>query len=128
MITHSWGNVILFDILFAARWDQSDMPGHQSAQDIRNSLFGVEPNPNTGLSLASIHTMGSPIALFSLIDVARSKEKTKGEKELTTARGNKVNTHDITPRLENLLQSLSEIRQGMPLPWRNFIHPGDPVA
>lgn len=128
LITHSWGTVILFDILFAARWDQSDIAGHQSAQDIRNSLFGVEPNSNKGISLASIYTMGSPIALFSLIDVARSNEKAKAEKELTTDKGNKVNTHDITPRLERLLESLSKIRQGTPLPWRNFIHPGDPVA
>jgi hypothetical protein len=72
--------------------------------------------------------MGSPIALFSLIDVARGKEEARGVKELTTDRGNKVNTHDITPRLEKLLESLFEKRQRMPLPWRNFIHPGDPVA
>jgi len=128
LITHSWGTVTLFDILFAARWEQSDMLGHNSAEDIRNSLFRVEPNPNKGLSLASIHTMGSPIALFSLIDMARSKEEAKGEKELTTDRGNKVNTQDITPRLEKLLESLFRLRQGMPLPWRNFIHPGNPVA
>ena len=128
LVTHSWGTVILFDILFAARWDREDIPGHESAQQIRDTLFGVAPNIDTGLRLASVHTMGSPIALFSLIDVARGNEEARGEQELTTDRGNKVNTHDITPRLEKLLESLFEKRQRMPLPWRNFIHPGDPVA
>jgi len=53
--------------------------------------------------------MGSPIALFSLLDVQES-------------------SHDLTPKLEDFLKSLSKKLQGKKLPWRNYIHPGDPVA
>jgi hypothetical protein len=36
-------------------------------------------------------------------------------------------THDITPRLGKLLDSL-HLELGKKLPWYNFVHPGDPVA
>ncbi|MGH2412144.1 MAG: hypothetical protein ACRDEA_00255, partial [Microcystaceae cyanobacterium] len=29
LVTHSWGTVILFDILFAGRWDNPNVPGHE---------------------------------------------------------------------------------------------------
>jgi len=28
LVTHSWGTVILFDLLFASRWDDEKVPGH----------------------------------------------------------------------------------------------------
>lgn len=76
--------------------------------DIRKILFGLPPNPETGIRLASIHTMGSPIALFSLLSVNGS-------------------SHDFKPRLNKLLENLHNLRGGK-LPWLNFIHSGDPVA
>jgi len=121
LITHSWGTIILFDVLFAARWDEDGMPGHESVCQLRDSIFGVEPNPDQGIHLASVHTMGSPIALFDLMDVDQTTD------EKTNSEGAKINTHDITPRLEKLLDSLHR-RLGKQLPWRNFIHPGDPIA
>lgn len=108
LVTHSWGTVILFDILFAERWTFSNVPAHQDVMDIRNSLFGLPPNPYTGVELASIHTMGSPIALFSLLHVDGS-------------------SHDFQKLFEELLQNLHNVRERK-LPWLNFIHPGDPVA
>jgi hypothetical protein len=108
LVTHSWGTVILFDILFAERWENKEIPGHKNVMAIRQSLFGLPPNPATGIQLASIHTLGSPIALFSLISVNDS-------------------TYDFKPRLNELLNNLHK-RTGRKLPWLNFIHPGDPVA
>ncbi|MBE9224463.1 hypothetical protein IQ264_03105 [Phormidium sp. LEGE 05292] len=108
LVTHSWGTVILFDILFAERWNFDNVPGHQDVIAIRNFLFGLPPTPNTGIRLASINTMGSPIALFNLIHVNGS-------------------SHDFQPILEELLKNLYNFR-GRQLPWTNFIHPGDPVA
>ncbi|MFB2838484.1 hypothetical protein [Floridanema evergladense] len=108
LITHSWGTVILFDILFAERWTFDNVPGHQDVMAIRNFLFGLQPSPTSGIRLASINTMGSPIALFNLINVEGS-------------------SHNFKPILEELLKNLYNIR-GRQLPWTNFIHPGDPVA
>ncbi|HEY9295126.1 MAG TPA: hypothetical protein VIQ31_01900 [Phormidium sp.] len=108
LVTHSWGTVILFDILFAERWTFDYVPGHQDVIAIRNFLFGLPPSPSTGIRLASINTMGSPIALFSLLHVNGS-------------------SHDFQPMLEELLKNLYNSR-GRQLPWVNFIHPGDPVA
>lgn len=108
LITHSWGTVVLFDILFAKRWNYPNSPAHQEVMDIRNALFGLLPNPTTGIELASIHTMGSPIALFTLLHVDGS-------------------THNFQQLFEELLQNLYNIHNRQ-LPWLNFIHPGDPVA
>jgi hypothetical protein len=96
-------------ILFAKRWDDPEIPAFNSVQAIRRSIFGVQPETKSGIPIASIHTMGSPIALFSLLDVQESG-------------------HDLTPKLEELLKSLCDNLQGNKLPWRNYIHPGDPVA
>ncbi|MDY6940104.1 MAG: hypothetical protein SWY16_20920 [Cyanobacteriota bacterium] len=112
LVTHSWGTVVLFDMLFASRWDNPDIPGHKSIEKIRQNLFGVPPNAPEGIRLSSIHPMGSPIALFSLITiVGRTREGS---------------SHDISPRLEQLLRNLCQ--DGFKWPWRNFIHPGDPIA
>ncbi|HIK33761.1 MAG TPA: hypothetical protein IGS17_19635 [Oscillatoriales cyanobacterium M59_W2019_021] len=112
LVTHSWGTVILFDMLFASRWDDPDIPGHQSVQDIRRNLFGVPPGEPEGIRLASINTMGSPLAMFSLITLI--------------GRFNEGSSHDISPKLENLLANLT--RDGNKIPWQNFVHPGDPIA
>jgi len=37
-------------------------------------------------------------------------------------------THDITPQLQRFLRNLAQVRQGSPLPWYNFAHPGDALA
>ncbi|OUL28920.1 hypothetical protein BV378_06865 [Nostoc sp. RF31YmG] len=115
IITHSWGTVILFDILFARRWEDPilDVEVRNSVKELRNVLFGLDPNPQSGIPLASIHTMGSPLALFSLLNISGNV--------------NGVSTHDLTPDLSRLLANLYTLRQ-KPLPWRNFAHPGDPIA
>lgn len=122
LVTHSWGTVILFDILFAARWedprldqDEATRDIRQMVRDVRSTLFGLQPNPGTGIPIASIHTMGSPISLFSLITIS--------------GRGNNGSTHDLSPDLKSLLERLhAEPLKRKPLPWRNFVHPGDPIA
>ncbi len=121
VVTHSMGTVILFDMLFSARWDPSYAPGHDSVTTIRNLFFGVSPNPTQGIRLSSISTMGSPIGFFSLIDFDRTIHDPQDKQ------GNIICTHDITPRLEKFLDSL-RIELGKKLPWYNFIHPGDPIA
>lgn len=112
LVTHSWGTVILFDMLFAKRWDDPDIPGYKSVQDIRENLFGVPPNEPEGIRLASIHTMGSPLAMFSLITLVGQYQE--------------GSSHDISPKLEELLKNLTQ--GGNKIPWRNFVHPGDPIA
>lgn len=116
-VTHSLGSVILFDLLFAARWedpqldrDDSTKDIRQTVNDIRRAFFGLSPDPSSGLPLASIHTMGSPVALFSLLSV------------------NSESTHDLTPQMRTFLESLYNLRQQKLVPWRNFTHPGDPIA
>jgi len=114
LVTHSWGTVILFDILFATRWEDPKLdasePGiRQSVERIRSTLFGLGENTQTGIKLASVSTMGSPLALFNLINQ------------------DGASSHDVTPKLKELLEALAVPRK-RPLPWRNFAHPGDPVA
>jgi len=121
LITHSMGTIILFDMLFSTRWDSAHVPGHNGVNAIRNLFFGIGPDAATGISLGSISTLGSPIGFFSLMDVDQSAENT------TDSNGNVLSTHDITPRLEQMLVNLRG-ESGRKLPWYNFVHPGDPVA
>ncbi len=121
LVTHSMGTIILFDMLFSARWDPDYVPGHASVDAIRSLFFGVGPNPESGIRLGSISTLGSPIGFFSLLDVDQSTENT------TDGDGHVLSTHDITPRLEQMLASLCG-ELGRKLPWYNFVHPGDPIA
>ncbi len=115
LVTHSWGTVILFDLLFAARWEDTrlDPKIRQTVQQIRNALFGLPPVEGTGIPIASIHTMGSPISLFSLLTISG------------TLGG--ASTHDLSPDLKSLLEQLYNLKK-KPMPWRNFSHPGDPIA
>jgi hypothetical protein len=62
-----------------------------------------------GIKLASIHTMGSPLAIFSLLVQKGSR------------------THDITDSFKQLLHNLHQDSPNK-LPWRNYCHPGDPIA
>jgi hypothetical protein len=114
LVTHSWGTVILFDILFAPRWEAEDLDAEirQSVQNIRTGFFGLGSarDRNFGIPIASIHTMGSPIALFNLINL------------------NHGHNFNLTPNLKLLLESLYKRTNNQPLPWRNYAHPGDPIA
>ncbi len=114
LVTHSWGTVILFDILFAPRWDAAEVEPatRQNIDNIRAGFFGLgfQENQQFGIPVASIHTMGSPISLFSLINAAGGR------------------SFNLTPKLKELLESLYGRRDGKPLPWRNYAHPGDPIA
>lgn len=118
LVTHSWGTVILFDILFAARWEDPrlDVDVREAVKIIRNVLFGLGQNQaerSVGIPIASIHTMGSPIALFSLLSI--------------NSNANGDSSHDLAPELTNFLECLYKLRQ-KPIPWFNFAHPGDPIA
>jgi hypothetical protein len=120
LVTHSWGTVILFDILFATRWEEASLPANikQAIETLRSCFFGVgKINPgageadikNFGIPIASLHTMGSPIALFNLINSSGGQG------------------FNLTPRLKEFLESSANI-MGRPLPWQNYAHPGDPIA
>jgi hypothetical protein len=121
LVTHSWGTVILFDILFATRWEEAGLPPETKilVEHLRSYFFGVasssekQETKNVGIPIASLHTMGSPISLFNLINAASGKGKTL--------------TFNLTPNLKEFLQSSAQLA-GKPLPWQNFIHPGDPIA
>ncbi|WP_017318477.1 hypothetical protein [Mastigocladopsis repens] len=117
LVTHSWGTVILFDILFARRWDDPKIPGHEDVMAIRDAIYGIGPHQQEGLKIASIHTLGSPIAIFTLTNIVPGKDGIDSP-----------STHDITPELQKLLESLYVARNHKKLPWRNYIHLGDPIA
>ena len=53
LVTHSWGTIILFDLLFASRWNDPTIPGFTDAQIIRNALFGLMPQQENGLYLGA---------------------------------------------------------------------------
>jgi len=110
LVTHSMGTVILFDMLFSSRWDRENAGGYTGVEDIRRLLFGLAPQRDQGIPLCSIHTMGSPISIYSL---------------MMTSSHNLPTTHDITRNLREFLQALHN-RLRVPIPWQNFIHPADP--
>jgi hypothetical protein len=142
LVSHSWGTFILFDTLFAARWKSPDVPGHKSAMAIRRCFYGLEPNTEEGIRIASIHTMGSPIAIFSLLDIVKGENQARGLLELTENQAEQRATHDITPKLKQLVANLTkkedsnkqlvadlrENEDSNKLPWRNYLHPADPIA
>jgi hypothetical protein len=120
LVAHSLGTVILFDMLFSSRWDNPpDLPGYDSVQFLREALYGIagpSGDPCVGIQLSSITTMGSPLGLFKLIDVD------------TTTASSPLASHDITPRLQIMLRYLRARMEGQKLPWRNYLHPGDPIG
>ncbi len=125
IVAHSLGAIILFDILFSSRWDQEGINGHDSVIKIRDAIYGVagkEDNLKQGIRLGSITTMGAPIGLFSLTDVAPPAADAQSDPRSATS------THDITPSLVQLLTNLHQELGGSTLPWRNFVHPGDPIG
>ena len=114
LVTHSWGTVVLFDILFARRWEDDVvlLKTRQLIENIRRGFLGIgktEEEKNYGIPLASIHTMGSPIALFNLINIESRS------------------SFDLAPKLKELLEKLPR-KMSQPLPWKNYAHPGDPIA
>jgi hypothetical protein len=120
LVTHSLGTVILFDLLFSARWDEKEAPGRNSVMTIRDTVYGAtgkSDNPEQGIRLGSVTTMGSPIGIFSLIATA----------SIATAL-RVTPTHDITGNLEKLLDYMHQELGGKKLSWLNFVHPGDPIA
>lgn len=125
LVTHSLGTVILFDLLFSARWDNAPptLPGAKSVWPLREAIYGIAPHPNKGIRLRSITTMGSPIGMFSLIDVDQSPNDARDPKT-----GAPLATHDITPRLQTMLNYLHTRLGDQQLPWRNYLHPGDPIG
>lgn len=84
----------------------------QMLQNIRTGFCGLgsESSQNFGIPIASIHMMGSPITLFSLINL------------------NDGHNFDFTSSLKAMLESLYSRTNGKPLPWRNYAHPNDPIA
>ena len=102
IVTHSMGTVILFDILFSSRWDDDATIGHDSVMTIRSVIYGIDPHPEQGIRLGSITTMGSPIGIFSLMDVAPPSVDTKSDPSKAAS------THDITPSLARLLAYLHQ--------------------
>ena len=116
LVAHSFGAIILFDMLFASRWDPQDEPGHESIMRIRELMYGVDPAPQDGFRLASIHTLGAPIGLFSLMNVSLNEKD------------GRISSHDINPRLRRLLRHLQEDEGTVHIPWLNFAHPADPLA
>ena len=104
LVTHSWGTVILFDILFADRWENKDLEPEilKSVENLRSCFFGIgqesDQAPETtiklkdiGIPLASLHTMGSPISLFNLINSGKGKN------------------FNLTPKLKEFLESSSKL-------------------
>ena len=120
LVSHSLGTIILFDALFASRWENEDMPGYNCVKELRDAFCGAGTQPEEGIRVASIHTMGSPIPLFSLLDMS-SRQQDDGA-------GQHKNTHEIGPKLQVFLQHLAQSRGGKRLPWWNYAHPGDPLA
>lgn len=96
----------------AERWNNSALPGYSDVQEIRQAIFGLLPHQKAGIRLASISTMGSPLALFSLIDLI-------GCAQGVCANQIKFNIEAIPSYLSNKHNKL---------PWLNFTHPGDPIA
>jgi len=113
LVTHSWGTVVLFDILFSSRWEEDavTIETRQLIENMRRGFFGVGTGSEKefGIPLASIHTMGSPIALFNLVNIQGG------------------NSFNLTPKLKELLEKLQE-KLNKPLPWKSYAHPGDPIA
>ncbi|MBW4475356.1 MAG: hypothetical protein KME54_00430 [Tolypothrix brevis GSE-NOS-MK-07-07A] len=127
LVAHSWGTFILFDILFAARWNDTNISAHESVTAIRKCFYGLEPNPEEGIRISTIHTMASPIAIFSLLDIVQGENQALTP-ELTLKQTEQRATHDITPKLKQLVANLSEKEDSNKLPWRNYLHPADPIA
>jgi hypothetical protein len=106
LITHSMGTIILFDVLFSSRWDAQNVYDYQGVEQLRQYIF------QGGTPVRSIHTMGSPLGLFSLMTISDTSLP---------------NTHEITPRLRAYLQALCSQLEG-PFPWKNYLHAMDIVA
>lgn len=122
LVTHSWGTIIFFDVLFSARWDAEHTGAYQGVNEIRRAIFGLDPSRGKGLRLSSIHTMGSPISVFSLM-LSTGNPQFSIVSPDDRAAASIPKTHDITPGLLKWLKRLP-----YQLPWYNYLHPEDPIA
>ena len=120
LVSHSLGTIILFDALFASRWESEDMPGYNCITELRDAFCGAGTRPEEGIQVASIHTMGSPIPLFSLLNMYNRQQENEA--------GQHTDSHEIGPKLQVFLQHLARNRGGKRIPWWNYAHPGDPLA
>lgn len=106
LVCHSWGTIILLDVLFGSRWKKFELPGFETVMKFRNFLGVLSTNIDSSTyPIDSIHTMGSPISLFSLIDWHGSPNNA-----LSTAA-----VEQSKPKGEAVI-------------WNNYIHPGDAIA
>jgi hypothetical protein len=125
IVSHSWGTVILFDILFGARWDDtlatnscynndpSMTTAIEKVAQIRNKFYGMGKDKDVGIEISGINTMGSPLAFYSLL------------------LSNVGSLHDISGNLKTFLSIMDSRRKSKGLPtlkWENFIHRGDLIA
>ena len=106
LITHSMGTIILFDMLFSSRWDAPNVYEYQGVEQLRQDIF------QRGTPIRSIHTLGSPIGIFSLMTLTDTPLP---------------HTHEVTSRLSAYLQALCSTLQA-PFPWRNYLHSMDIMA
>lgn len=117
IVAHSLGSIILFDILFSGRWNDATLSSHGDNEEnigeviteIRDAFYGMGKHKSQGFEIASIYTMGSPIALFSLISATGDS------------------SHNLAPNLNALLVNLFN-KNNTKLKWCNFVHPGDAIA
>ena len=121
LVTHSLGTIILFDLLFGSRWAKADTLGHDEVMALRSAIYGLDPDTTGGIRLASIHTMGSPLGVFSLLNATTPGCGDQGEY------GERQSTYNIRPQLQQMLSMLVTERKRS-LTWRNFVHPGDPIG
>jgi hypothetical protein len=113
LVTHSWGAVIVLDMLFADRWLDDDAPGKEHVLAMREALFGMGKEQSEGLVLSSIITMGSPMSLFSLMNNDSSEHITS--------------SHNISQDMRRYCRALFDAKK-TPLKWQNFIQPADAFA
>ncbi|MBV9230200.1 MAG: hypothetical protein JOZ18_12875 [Chloroflexi bacterium] len=121
LVTHSLGTIILFDLLFGSRWANASTLGHDDVMALRSAIYGLGPDTTTGIRLGSIHTMGSPLGVFSLLNATTPDCGNQDEY------GTHQSVNDIRPQLQQML-SMLETQRKRSLIWRNFVHPGDPIG
>lgn len=124
LVSHSWGTVILFDILFSSRWDEWGgwENGIDYVKKIRENIYGVrivqdsDVGVDKGYVISSIHTMGSPLSIYQLMI------------QNTVATDDSKSTHDIRPGLKKFIDETTKVNGFKKFPWNNYIHPGDPIG
>jgi hypothetical protein len=113
-VTHSWGTVILFDFLFSERWT-----GDPDVDQLRGFIFGMAPQAAQGAHVASMTTMGSPIAPLSLLfDNKRVPPSTSIYATMPP---------DLLANFRAMRTFLGA-NNHKPIAWTNWINPADVIA